>query len=93
MNNSIDVDKFGELVRNMLLRGGERTTYQAFADELALPEFGMTFTKQAISMWMNGKQTAGIHNMRLLAMYGATERAREFGRRGLAIYGLRLLEG
>jgi hypothetical protein len=92
MDNSIDVDKFGELVREMLLQGGERITYLQLAEELALPEYGITFTKQAISMWMNGKQTPGIHNLRLLAMHGATERAREFGRRGLAIYGLRVIE-
>ena len=44
-------------------------------------------------MWQSGPQLPGLLTLYNLMRYGATERAREFGRRGLAIYGLRLVEG
>ena len=92
MTNDNVRQQFSELVGAFLLNDGRRT-YQDFADECALPEYGMTFTRQAVWKWVSGKQAPPLENCRLWAMYGATERAREFGRRGLAIYGLRLVEG
>lgn len=82
--------QFQDLIRKLRVENGHMTL-QEFADACALPS-GVTFHRQSIWKWSNGGYPT-IDNCRSWALYGATPLARQFGRDGLAIYGLQVIEG
>ena len=81
--------QFQELIKKLRAENGH-ITLQDFAHACALPS-GVTFHRQSIWKWSNGGYPT-IDNCRLWALYGTTPLAREFGRAGLRIYGLRLID-
>ena len=92
MTNGEFIPQFQELIRVMRVEN-DHMTLKEVAETLALPEYSLTFTRQAIWKWTDGRGCPSVENCRLWALFGATPLARQFGRDGLAIYGLRLIEG
>jgi hypothetical protein len=81
-------DQFQELVRSVLTE--QSLSVREFAAKLNCPAQSIAPTLPG--MWTSGRQVPGVVTLLILARWGETDIAREFGRRGLAIYGLRVID-
>ena len=88
MNEEYIKDRFIELIEKTL--EDNELTIREFGDELNCEAQSISPTTPW--MWNKGPQVPGINTLRRLALYGKSDLARQFGRDGLAIYGLRLLD-
>jgi hypothetical protein len=74
------------------LDNNDDLTLRKLGDELSLPERGIRYSGGAVGNWRYMTSNIDVISMRDIARHGKTERAREFARRVLAIYGLKLLD-
>lgn len=63
-----------------------------FAREISLPELGITYTHGTLTNLRAMTQRVDLRRMRLVALYGHTERAREFARAIIEAEGFRVID-
>ena len=82
-------EQFADLVENYMIDNG--LSVGKLADALSCEAQNIGYG--TVWMWARGPQIPGVDTLVKLARHGTTPLARQFGRDGLAIYGLRLIEG
>ena len=63
-----------------------------FAKEISLPELGITYTHGTLTNLRAMTQRMDLRRMRLVALYGHTERAREFARAIIRAEGFEIID-
>lgn len=63
-----------------------------FAKEISVPEMGITYTHGTLTNLRAMTQRADLRRMRLVTLYGHTERARQFARAIIEAEGFKVIE-